>query len=418
MQKINKLTIIKNCRLCGSENFSSLINFGKVPLGNNLQLSKNRAIKADKYPLEVVNCNDCQHFQLSCSVNPNLLYATNYTYLSGVGLSFVKHIKKYVKWVKEKTKLPVSSLVVDIGSNDGTCLEVFKKHGYKVCGVDPAKLPAKIAMKKNIFTINNFFQEDTLEKIKSKFGMADLVTSQNVLAHVDDLRDTFTNIYKLLKNNGYFVFEIGYFRSVLESGCFDTIYHEHLDYHHGAPLVKYLSSIGFDIVNLEVNTIQGGSLRLLLKKTGKGKVLSQAQKFLVNEKKSVLNSKIYLQKWSDKIFDICCNLEKITRNLLKNKVLCYAYGSPTKATLLLKMNSFLEDNIQFVVEDNKNKVGKFLPHNGIPIRDIKELDFKKSAVIIILAWNFSDDIIMKLKKLYKVKVQVIIPLPKLKVLEI
>lgn len=418
MPNINKFIVNSKCRLCESEKFSNLIDFGKVALGNNLQNTAKKAVYVDEYPLQVVNCKECNHFQLSYSVNPNLLYATNYTYLSGVGLSFVQHIQKYVEWVKEKTKLPTSSLVVDIGSNDGTCLQVFKKHGYKVCGVDPAQLATKIAMEKEVFTINDFFNEDTLTKITNKFGQADLITSQNVLAHVENLRDTFTNIYKLLKNNGFFVFEIGYFRSVLELGCFDTIYHEHIDYHHAAPLVRNLSSKGFDIVNLEVNPVQGGSLRLLLKKTGKGKISRQAQQFLNDEKKSVLNDKDYLHKWSDEIFKICRSLEGVTRQLLEENILCYAYGSPTKATLLLKMNSFLEQNIKFVVEDNKNKVGKFLPKNALPIFDLKQLDFKRTAIVIILAWNFSDDIIIKLKKLYKVKVKVVIPLPELKVLEI
>lgn len=418
MPKINRFTHIKKCRLCGAENFSNLINFGEVPLGNNLLTTMKEAINSEKYPLQVLNCKECNHFQLSCSVNPKLLYATNYTYLSGVGLSFVQHIKNYVDWVKVKTKLPVSSFIVDIGSNDGTCLEAFKRHGYKVCGVDPAQLPAKIAMEKDILTINSFFNLETSNKIISKFGQADLITSQNVLAHVDNLRDTFNNIYRLLKNKGFFVFEIGYFRRVLELGCFDTIYHEHLDYHHGAPLVRFLSSIGFDVLNLEVNDIQGGSLRLLLKKTGKGNISKQAQNFLEIEKKSILYDKKYLQQWSKKISNICKCLEDVTKKLLDKNTLFYAYGSPTKATLLLKMNTFLEGKIRFVVEDNKNKVGKFLPRNGLPICDLKTLDFKKTAVIIILAWNFSDDIISKLKKLYKVKVKVIIPLPELKVLEI
>ena len=418
MPIINKFTNIKKCRLCEAEKFSNLIDFGEVALGNNLENTITKAVSSDQYPLQVLNCLECNHFQLSCSVNPTLLYATNYTYLSGVGLSFVQHIKKYVGWVKEKTKLPVSSFIVDIGSNDGTCLEAFKKHGYKVCGVDPAQLPAKIANEKNIFTMNSFFNEETSNQIIRKFGKADLITSQNVLAHVDNLRETFKNIYKLLKNNGFFVFEIGYFRSVLELGCFDTIYHEHLDYHHGAPLVKYLSTLGFDVLNIEVNAIQGGSLRLLMQKTGKGNVSKQAKSFLINEMKSVLHDKKYLQQWSKKILNFCKNLEDATRKLLEENTLCFAYGSPTKATLLLKMNNFLEENIKFVVEDNKNKVGKFLPRNGLPIRDLKELDFKKTAVIIILAWNFSEDIIRKLKKLYKAKVKVIIPLPELKVLEI
>lgn len=187
----NKFRFLNYCRLCGSNNLSSLINFGSVPLGNNLLENKKNALDADQFPLEVMCCLDCNHFQLNCAVDPEKLYATNYTYLSGVGLSFLKHIKSYVKWIENKTQISKSSIIVDIGSNDGTCLESFKEKGYKVCGVDPANLAVEISRQKGIYTIHNFFNEESFQEIINKFGKVDLITSQNVLAHVDDIRFTF-----------------------------------------------------------------------------------------------------------------------------------------------------------------------------------------------------------------------------------
>jgi len=409
---------ITECRLCNSKKLSSLINFDLIALGNNLQNKKQKALNVDEYPLEVFVCQECNHFQLSCAINPNILYATNYTYLSGVGLSFVKHIKKYVNWIEKKTNLPNQSVVIDIGSNDGTCLEVFKKKGYIVCGVDPAKIAVNISRDKNIFTINDFFNETTVHEIISHFGKVDLITSQNVLAHVDDLKSTFINIFNLLKHDGYFVFEVGYFKNVLESGCFDTIYHEHIDYHHGSSLSSYLCSIGFDVISISVNQVQGGSLRILLQKSGKGIVYDEAKKFLINERQSILYNKLFLKKWSQKVFDICYNINSIVKNEKMKDIPCYAYGSPTKAILLLKMTNLSSNDINYIVEDNEYKVGKFLPKTAIPIFHLNQLDFKKPAIIIILAWNFSDDIIDKLKKIYKAPVKIIIPLPETKILDI
>lgn len=409
---------IHKCRLCQSHDLDEFIDFDDVPLGNNLLENKNNALNADVYPLKVVRCKACNHFQLNCAVNPNILYATNYTYLSGIGSSFINHIKKYVSWIEKKTNISQSSIIVDIGSNDGTCLKYFKQKGYIVCGVDPAKLAVEISRKKNIFTINNFFNEESCREILDKFGQVDIVTSQNVLAHVDDIRLTFKKIYDLLKQDGYFVFEVGYFKNVLELGTFDTIYHEHIDYHHANPLVKLLSSIGFDTINIENNDIQGGSLRLLLKKTGLGQISKSAEKFLLTEKESVIFNEYFLKNWSKKVKSISSKIREIV-NIEKEKgIPCFAYGSPTKAILLLKTAELSPADIVYIVEDNKYKVGKFLPKISLPILPVDQLDFNKKCLIIILAWNFADDIISKLRKQFNAPFKVIIPLPHLKVLDL
>ena len=207
---------INSCRLCASKSLIKLIDFGKVPLGNNLQKSSLKAKKATKYKLQVFRCSACAHFQLGHAVSAELLFATNYTYLSGIGLSFVKHIKKYVRWLEIHCNLRKKSFILDIGSNDGSCLNEFKLHGHKICGIDPAKIPSKIANESGIYTINNFFNKSTSVKIINKFGKADLITSQNVLAHVSDLSLTFKNVKLTLKDNGFFCFEVGYFVNVLE----------------------------------------------------------------------------------------------------------------------------------------------------------------------------------------------------------
>ena len=271
---------LKKCRLCQSKKLKPYFNFGKIPLGNNLETSLESAILAKTYPLYVFRCTSCNHFQLNFSVSPKQLYATNYTYLSGVGKSFVSHIEEYVSWIIENCKLKSKSFIFEIGSNDGTCLEKFKNLGHNVCGVDPAQLPSKIANEKGVFTINDFFNDKTVDYVLKKFGQPEIVTSQNSLAHIDDLINTFERIFFLLKKNGYFVFEVGYFGKVLENNLFDTIYHEHLDYHHANPLVVHLKNLGFEILNISLNGSQGGSVRLLLKKSGKKKISRQANNFL------------------------------------------------------------------------------------------------------------------------------------------
>jgi len=412
------ITSIKKCRLCNCEQLESIIDFGSVALGNNLQPTLNLSKNVESFTLRVNRCKKCNHFQLGDSVSPELLYATNYTYLSGIGKSFVKHIDNYASWVIAKTKIKKNDFVVDVGSNDGTCLKAFKKNGFKVCGIDPAKIAANIANNVGIYTINDFFSKKVIKIIIEKFGKADFITSQNVLAHIENPREIFENIYSLLKDNAYFAFEVGYFRKVVELNCFDTIYHEHLDYHHAYPLSIFLTSIGFEIVDLSINDIQGGSLRVLLKKSHDPKVSKQAQRFIEEEKKSLLYDALFIKNWSAIIEDNMKSLRKIIRKNVSEGKLTIAYGAPTKIVLLLKMAQLNSNDIKFIIEDNDEKVGKFLPNTGIQIKSINDLTKDFKGDILIAAWNFSNDIIKKLKGHFNNEIKIIIPIPKMKVIKI
>ncbi len=403
--------LIKNCRLCNSSNLKSYFDFGNVPLGNNLMEDQADSLLAERYPLSVNRCFDCDHFQLTVAVDPDKLYATNYTYLSGVGKSFITHLHEYALWVEENFNLQSGSLVVDIGSNDGSCLKEFKNLGYRVCGVDPASMPADIANASGIPTINSFFDENAVKNIIEKYGKADFITSHNVLAHVDDLRSVFKNIYGLLKIKGYFCFEIGYFKEVLEKKCFDTIYHEHLDYHHARPLAQFLCEMGFDLIDLSINDVQGGSLRLFLQKTGDGKVLQKAQDFLNKEFNSILYKEDVISSWQSQIKTNMLKFgESIKKHVSEGKTVV-GYGVPTKATLLTAISELSSSDISFMIEDNELKINRFMPGSGIPILDATQLYIKKPEVIVIFAWNFRDDIIAKLRKQIDWPVSILVPLP-------
>jgi SAM-dependent methyltransferase len=406
------------CRLCGDTGFERQVDFGSVPLGNNLQASAEEARLAAAYPLELNRCATCGHFQLGHAVSPELLYASNYTYLSGIGLSFVQHFQDYAAWVAERCDLPERALVVDVGSNDGTCLKAFQACGYVVCGVDPASLAAGIANADGIETINAFFDAETVAQIERRHGPADFVTSHNVLAHVDDLAAMFRNIHALLRDDGYFAFEIGYFREVLRTGCFDTIYHEHLDYHHAAPLARHLTGLGFDLLDLSVNKVQGGSLRLLLRKTGRGVIAPVARDFLAAERKSVLYDEPFLAAWKCRIEAQMDEFGQLLRARAETGARIIAYGAPTKATLLMKVAGLGADQVAFVVEDNPHKAGRFLPGTGVPIRPSSELAEAEPDVLVIFAWNFADDIVARLRGRFAAPLEAVIPLPELRTVKL
>jgi SAM-dependent methyltransferase len=359
-KKLNKFKKITQCRLCNSKKIKQIYNFGLIPLGNDLKKYLSQSINCHKYPLSLMQCSICEHFQLSISVNPKILFAKNYTYLTGITETFKNHFEKYSKWIIKKCNLKKNSLIVDVGSNDGTCLSFFKKNKMQVLGVDPAKLPASLANKKKINTINKFFNTTTSNFILSNYGQVDFVTSHNVLAHTENIKEVFLSIFKILKIDGYFCFEIGYFRDVLKKNLFDTIYHEHLDYHHATPLINFLERIGFSIIDISTNDIQGGTLRILTQKRENFKKRnSKIKNFIKNEKIFFIKSKI---KYKFQNFEKSINkLNKLINKAKMKHDNIFAYGSPTKASLLLIISRLNVGVIKNSFEDNQLKCKKYIP---------------------------------------------------------
>ena len=412
-KKLNKFKKITQCRLCNSKKIKQIYNFGLIPLGNDLKKYLSQSINCHKYPLSLMQCSICEHFQLSISVNPKILFAKNYTYLTGITETFKNHFEKYSKWIIKKCNLKKNSLIVDVGSNDGTCLSFFKKNKMQVLGVDPAKLPASLANKRKINTINKFFNTTTSNFILSKYGQVDFVTSHNVLAHTENIKEVFLSIFKILKIDGYFCFEIGYFHDVLKKNLFDTIYHEHLDYHHATPLINFLEKIGFSIIDISTNDIQGGTLRIL---TQKRKYLKQRKNkiknFIKNEKYFFIKSKIKhkflnFEKSIAKFNNLVKEAKKKHNNI-------FAYGSPTKASLLLMISRLNVGVIKNTFEDNPLKCKKYIPGTDIKIISSNLIEDNNPKIVVILAWNFAKEIILKLKGKKLKGTKIITPLPKIK----
>ncbi len=414
MKKIRK---INNCRLCDSKDLKNILNFGHVPLGNDLAMNLKDSYSSETYKLKLNKCNSCCHFQLGHEVHSKKLFATNYTYLTGIAPSFIKHFADYSDWIIKKCNLKKKDIVLDIGSNDGTCLKAFKKKNFNVVGIDPASRPAKIANNNKIFTYNKFLNSSSAKRIKKDFGDIDFITSHNVLAHVHNIKDVFENIFFLLKKNGFFCFEVGYFAKVVENNLFDTIYHEHLDYHHANPIVKFLNKVGFQVVNLSTNNIQGGTLRVLCRKSN-AKNRYQVNKFLTNEKKMLIYKENYMATWSLQINRKMMDLKNFVNFKIKKGFNVCGYGAPTKAALLIKLSKLSKSKIKFTVEDNKLKQNRVIPRSNIKIVEFDVLRKKQPDYIIIFAWNFVEDIIKKLKSNKLKNLKLVVPLPKLNIIDL
>ena len=314
---------------------------------------------------------------------------SNYLYTSSTSKSFRKHFEDAAaKYLKEFKLSPKKSYIIDIGSNDGVALKPFKDKGFKkILGVEPAKNLAKLANKNKIKTVNCFLDNKNLKKIKKN---ADIILASNVFAHSDKLKDMAKCMLKLLKNKGTIIIEVQYLLNTLKDLTFDNIYHEHYNYWSLTSLSIFFNQLNAKIVKAEKIDTHGGSLRVYIKK-GKGTKIDESVRRLLNEEEKFGIKKFSTYKeFGEKIYNIQKNVKKNIEKLKSNGKKIIGYGSPAKATTSLNFFG-ISSEIDFIVEDNKLKHGKFIPGAKIPIIS-KEKVKDKNNIILVLAWNFYEDI--------------------------
>ena len=371
-----------DCRSCGNRNLKRVISLGYQPLANNLLKKKNE--KCELYPLEVNYCDKCHNCQLSVAVDPKKMFS-NYLYTSSTSKSFRDHfIKATDKYVKDLKLNKKKSYIIDIGSNDGVALKPFLEMGFKnVLGVEPATNLAKLANKNKIKTFNGFLEKKNLKKIKKN---ADLILASNVFAHSDKLKEMAECMLKLLKDSGTIIIEVQYLLNTLKDLTFDNIYHEHYNYWSLTSLVNFFNQFGAKIYRAETVNTHGGSLRIYIKKNKKVKIEKNVKKILKEEDDfGIKKYKTYID-FGKKVYSMRDNVIKNLKELKKNNNLIIGYGAPAKATTALNFYG-VTNEIDYIVEDNKLKLGKFLPGVNIPIKKKSQIKNKKNT-IIVLAWNF------------------------------
>ncbi len=374
------------CRCCGSKNLKRVVSLGYQPLANNLLDKKNS--RCELYPLEMNLCKDCFNCQLSITVNPKKMFS-NYLYLSSTSKIFIKHFEtaaeKYIKEFKLSNK---NSYIIDVGSNDGVALKPFKDKQYKnILGIEPAKNLAKIANKNKIKTFNGFLEMKNINKIKKN---ADLILASNVFAHSDNLKEMAECMFKLLGKKGVIVIEVQYLLNTIQDLTFDNIYHEHYNYWSLTSLKNFFKKFDASIYKAEKINTHGGSLRIFIKKGKSHKIDKSVNNLLKEEEKAGLKIYKTYEEFGNKVQIIRENVKKNIESLKSNGKKLIGYGSPAKATTAL--NYFgISKEIDFIVEDNKLKQGKFVPGVKIPINSKKKV-ISRNNNMLVLAWNFFKDI--------------------------
>lgn len=399
------------CRFCLNKNLKQVIDLGIQPAANAFLSKKQLKEKEPFFPLKVNFCPNCGQLQLTHVVLPDYLFR-NYVYVSSTSPVFVAHFDKYAQSVYKRIKLDKDSLVVDIGSNDGILLKPFKALGVKVLGVDPARKIAREASKSGIPTIPEYFDQQLADKIIKKWGFADVITFNNVFAHVPYIDELILAAKKLLKSEGVLIIEAPYLVDFLQKNLFDTIYHEHVSYLSVRPLITLFKRFNMTIFDVEKTESHGGSIRVFVKKNeSKRKIKESVDEFIKAEKRLGLANALTYKKFSEKIEHNKYDLNKLLTRLKSKSKKIIGYGAPAKGNTLLNYFNIGPQILDYIVEDSEYKQNLFTPGKHIPVVSPKEISKTNPDFILILAWNFAKPIMKKLDQFKKTGGKFIIPVP-------
>lgn len=405
---------ISACRSCGTGGLRRFLNLGLMPLADRLLSESELQEWEPRFPLQTALCEACGLVQITETVDPTILFAHHYPYYSSFSPALLKHSRENVFDIIERRKLDNDSFVIELASNDGYLLKNYVERGIPVLGIDPADGPASAARKINVPTLTDFFTADLADSLKQKGQSADVIHANNVLAHVADTNGFVKGLRLLLKDTGVAVIEVPYVLNLIDHVEFDTIYHEHLCYFSVHALQSLFRRHDLHLNEIKHLEIHGGSLRLYVEPIER--VGSSVTNQLALESKLGLDGAAYYETFSHRVEGLKAQVVSLLRKLKAQGKTIAAYGAAAKGATLINYFDIGNDVIDFVVDRNVHKQGKYMPGKQIPIRSPEALLEEMPDFVLMLAWNFADEILEQQKEYRKRGGQFVIPVPEPRVL--
>lgn len=373
---------LNSCLACDSKKLSTVLNLNKQPLANSFL--KRKTQKQKKYELKVNACLKCNHLQLSIAVSPNIIYK-NYDYVSGTTNTYKNYMKKFYNFCIKNLNKKNNKNILDIGCNDGSQLDIFKKNKFKTFGVDPAKNIFRISSKKHNI-LCEFFNSKTVEKLNQKF---DLIIMQNSFAHNPNPLELLKNIKKLMHKESSLIIQTSQ-ADMCKNNEFDTVYHEHINFFNINSMNELTKRANLKLWNVEKNPIHGSSYLFVIKNFSKKNKIKK-----LIDKEKYLNIRFY-RKWGNNCLRVVKDIKRKFKKISKNKYII-GYGAAAKANTFLNFSNI---KLKYIIDDNEFKQNKFCPGSKILIKSIKFLkEIKRDIYVMPLAWNFYFEIKEKVKNI-------------------
>ena len=408
---------LEYCQISNKKDIIEVIDLGNQPLCDSLLTQEDIKKNNEKfYPLKLMRSKSLGHGQLSYIPKDTEIYHLEYPYRPGITKEVVDHHREQSSKIIKKHKISKNSLLVDIGSNDGTLLREYKKKGMKVVGVEPTNM-AQLANKDNLETLQMPFNQNAANLIKKKYGKAKLITATNVFAHMSSLKDVIMGIVDLLDEDGLFIFENHYIIDILKLNQYDSIYHEHIRSYSLTSLEYLFNLYNLKIIDAEVVERYNGTIQVTISKNKNKKQNSSVIQILNYEKEFGLFKDNVWSEFRRNVFKTKNDLRKVLGDLKNDGKSIVANSCPGRCSTLLNFCDIGKDLIPYIAEQStSHKLNKFLPGKHIPIFDNKILFEEQPDYILILAWHYAKPIIKSLK-IRGLKSRFIIPLPNVKIID-
>jgi hypothetical protein len=402
------------CIVCGDGRVDEFLDLGETALAN--QFLRDKDAHEPKYPLRVGFCRACAHVQLMETVPPLEMFE-NYLYISSASDTLKQHLWELSDDLVRRYRLGADDLVIDIGCNDATLLCGFQRHGMRTLGVDPAENLAALTSGNGIDRFTGLFNASTAKEIAAKWGHASSITATNTFPHIQDLNDFINGLRTVLKPDGVFVIEMHYLLDLIEQVAFDTIYHEHISYWALGPMKRLFESHGMSVVDAQRVPLHHGQLRVHVQRSGEGEVCSSVDEILAAEQAAGLDRFETYVGFAKRARRIKKDLHETLSSLAQKGKRVVGYGAPAKGNTLLSFLNIGPQLLPYIVDRSPLKQGLYTPGMHIPVVTTERLLVDQPEYVLLLAWNFVDEIIEQQAEYVRRGGKFIIPVPEVRVID-